>query len=380
VSEEASWNLGQLPFLWTPLRSPANPDGLPDKLPFTLGMNSLTGRLVQEPNRDVSVALAHAYSLGSMITGQMAPTGIGRQYTDDFLAFLGPGEFAGRRVLEIGCGNGYLLSRLSGLGARVLGLEPGEFEGPSYDVPIIRDFFPSPEVKGRFDTILMFGVLEHVENPIDFMRRVCAMLAPNGEVALGVPDCAPYIEAGDLSCLIHEHWSYFDRHSLERTLAEAVGGEIEVRSSGFGGLLHARVAPQRPQNVKSVHHDQPSLNQFRRRAERAVQSLGSYLKGAMTAGDAVGIYVPGRVINALFAANEPIAHCRFFDDNPLLKGTYFPAVPIPVEDRRDLIARPTDRVLIMSRSFGNVIAKELREQLSARVQITGWNELFAAEK
>ena len=250
------WALGDLPFMWNPLHTPHNPEGLPDSLPFTLGVSTQTGALVQEPNSVVSSALTRAYELGSMITGQMDEQGIGRGYADDFLRFMaragdsdGGTRFEAARVLEVGCGNGYLLTRLRALGADVLGLEPGEHGQAKYDVPVVRDFFPSPHVTGTFDAIIMFGVLEHVEDPRAFLTDIFARLRPGGEVLLAVPDCGPYIEAGDLSCLIHEHWSYFDQGSLAHTLRSAGGDEVEVRHGEFGGMLFGERRAEGPERA-----------------------------------------------------------------------------------------------------------------------------------
>lgn len=380
-----SWDIGHLPFMWNPLRTPHNPDGLPDTLPFTLTMNRSTGALIQAPMPLVSQALSRAYSIGSMITGQMGESGIGRRYTDDFLSFMGEtaaGEspFTGQRVLEIGCGNGYLLHRLAGLGANVLGLEPGEHGQAKYNVPVVKDFFPSTQITGPFDVIVMFGVLEHVEQPVNFIEQVFALLARAGKVFIGVPDCAPYIEAGDLSCLIHEHWSYFDHISLAWTLLRAGGDEIQVRPSGFGGLLYACVS-RRHSSEASARSEEPEvsssrLENFRVRAKQSIRGIARFVDVAATVGESVGVYVPGRIINALFAGRIEPRDWRFFDDNPLLKGSFFPGLPMPIEDRSDLLARPTTRLLIMSRSFGDAMVKELRPSLPAETVISTWYDLF----
>ena len=387
-SDEIRWPIGHLPFIWNPLRTPANPPGLPNTLPFTLGLDRRTGSLVQESNPQVSKALAQAYALGSMITGQMDETGIGRRYADDFLEFIGAAgdapRFQGQRVLEVGCGNGYLLHRVAQLGATVLGLEPGEHGQAKFDVPVIRDFFPSPQMAGRFHKILLFGVLEHVEQPIEFLEQILALLHPGGEALLGVPDCAPYIQAGDLSCLIHEHWSYFDEGSLRRALEQAGGAPIHVCPSGFGGLLYARVT--RPESVGAdrssagstdgVHEYESRLDHFRERAERGVRAIAAYINAVTSTGETVGVYVPGRIINALFAGGVVGRAIRFFDDNPMLAGTYFPGVDRPVESRAALIDDPTPHVLIMSRSFGDTIAAELRSLLPETTVIRTWHDLF----
>ena len=40
----------------------------------------------------------------------------------------------------------------------------------------------------EFDTIVMEHILEHVENPVDLLRRARTWLAPGGRMLLGVPN------------------------------------------------------------------------------------------------------------------------------------------------------------------------------------------------
>jgi len=385
TDDEDRWHVGQLPFIWRPQPSPHNSEGLPDTLPFTLRVASQTGTFVQEPHPVVSSALARAYALGSAVTGQMDESGIGRGYADDFLTFIqtgrpSPPDFSGMRVLDVGCGNGYLLHRLASRGADVLGIDPGDHANAKYDVRIIRDFFPSSKVRGRFDMIIGFAMLEHVEDPPAFMAQLFEHLVPGGEVVLGVPDCGPYLQTGDISCLFHEHWSYFDHETLARTISAAGGHDVSVHRGRFGGMLYARAtqggADSRTATPGEEYSGRNALRKFREQGSRGVTALREYARTASASGETVGVYVPSRVVNAVFVGDIPTDNWRFFDDNPLLKGSYFPGIGISVEDRAALLARPTDRVLIMSRSFGKVIARGLAEVLGTRVRITTWQELF----
>jgi len=233
------WNVGALPFYYTPLRRPTN-DDLPDHLPFALDMDYRTGTLVQVPNKEVSDALSQAYSKGSMPTGMMDEEGIGKEYAEDFLAFLQQrADACSKRgsVLEIGCGTGYLLYRLKLLGADVLGLEPGphgQDGSKRFGIPIIKDFFPSPKIAGEFDLVVLFSVLEHVESPSGFLGSVLPLVKENGRIAISVPDCEPYMGAGDISMLYPEHLSYYTQTTLRNSVKASMGLETEVEKASFG--------------------------------------------------------------------------------------------------------------------------------------------------
>lgn len=380
-----SWHVGMLPFIWKPLRSPNNGDALPDALPFALEVDRRMGTLRQTKNRDVSQALSRAYSRGSVITGLMDEHGIGRDYAEDFLRFLKlqmpHGQFAGVRVLEVGCGTGYLLHRLKQLGAEVCGLEPGphgQQGAQRFDVPIIQDLFPSERIRGKFDLVIMYAVLEHIEDPEAFMGSLAKVVDVGGRLALSVPNCEPYVTSGDVSMLFHEHWSYFTRETLNAALVCGGASAVAVEESGFGGALYAMASIGRQAGLVGSVVVQTQVEQAQRLRQLAKVACARFtrrLTQAAARKQTVGIYVPARAINVLALSRTDLSHCRFFDDNVLLHGTYFPGIPIPIETRQDLETRPTDWVFIMSRSFGRKIAAELRRSLGTTSQIVTWDDM-----
>jgi len=103
---------------------------------------------------------------------------------------------AGRRVLDVGCGNGYHGWRMRGAGADfVLGIEPfllsvQQFQvmqrylcDPQHHViPIgIEDVPPN---LACFDTVFSMGVLYHRRSPLDHLFELKGCLRPGGELVL----------------------------------------------------------------------------------------------------------------------------------------------------------------------------------------------------
>jgi SAM-dependent methyltransferase len=383
------WRVGALPFVYTALNIPTNGDDLPDSLPFVLDVDHKSGTFVQAPSECVSSALSKAYLKGSTITGVMDSEGIGRQYAEDFLAFLRASlrrdRFDGMKVLEVGCGTGYLLHRLSLLGAEVLGVEPGahgQQGSRRFGIPIIRDFFPSPMIQGRFDFIISYAVLEHIQSAPDYLSNLLMHLRDNGHVIIAVPDCEPCIRTGDISMLLHEHWNYYTPETLRNSIQAYTGLGVNVRKAGFGGSLYAiaegKTGPS-VVNTAAINRAIQALLNYRRLARRGITRFLEYLQEAARKSESVGIYVPGRAINALFLVRDKmdLPRIRFFDDNQALGGTYFPGCATPIESHEELVKSSTDRVLIASSTFGSAIAQRLRSTLSRRVKIAVWNDLFA---
>ncbi|NBQ43809.1 MAG: class I SAM-dependent methyltransferase, partial [Mycobacteriaceae bacterium] len=232
--------------MWGAQATPHNPHGFPNTLPFTLGIDETTGLLIQLPDAVVEEALTKAYEAGSVLGSNVAEDGIGRQYADDFLDFitrtLDPGPGSRASVLEIGCGNGYLLSRMQPLFGSAIGIEPGPQgrQGAArYGVKIVQGFFPVPELAGQYSAIVLMSVLEHVQDPANFVSGLCDYLAPQGRIFISVPNEGAYIDNGDVSTLFHEHWSYFDLRTLRATMARTGLRIVTDCESAFGGSLYA---------------------------------------------------------------------------------------------------------------------------------------------
>jgi len=382
------WSLPALPFIYRPLETPNNGEGIPNSLPFRLTVDAGTGLVRQIPDAAVATVLERAYAAGSEIPGLMAEQGIGKEYADDFLSLLDEttanAPLDGKRVLEIGCGTGYLLSRLKRRGAVVLGIEPGpqgQKGSTEFDVPVVRGWFPSDQVPGPYDLVILYLLLEHVPEPAALLDAVRGRVAAGGQVALVVPDAEPFLREGDASILFHEHYSYFTGATLAAALRQAGARAVQVRHSALSRLLFATVSfdddgkgaePGERQLTGSLalaHH-------FRRSVADTTARLARYLSEARALGEPVAIYVPGRFVNYIALGELPTDGLRFFDDSPALRGRYFPGVPIAVESMEDLAARPCPRVLIMSASFGAKIRARLLPLLPAATRITTLGELL----
>ncbi|MDD5493032.1 MAG: class I SAM-dependent methyltransferase [bacterium] len=373
--------LPALPFYWQPLTKPAG-NSLPDKLSFTLYYDPVWQLLRQKAAASLKAKLRSAYSTGSEISGLMDEQGIGRQYADDFLVFIKevfPGtKLRGKNILEIGCGTGYLLSRLEKNDNRVLGLEPGFGQIGKYRIPVKREFFPAADLtRHTFDLVIGYALLEHLPDPGQFLRQIKTQLNGQGVLLLAVPDCTEQIRNGDISMLLHEHYSYFTIHSLRRVLTGSGFRILSLRRSDFGGCLYAAAVLSVKHSAKA-NQAGPIELKYIPAIRKNLSVLSDFLRQYKN--KTIGIYVPLRALNALYLLKNDITEAgiilRFIDDSPHLHGKYLPGFRIRVENRKELLINPPDLVLIYSYTFGPKIEAGLKQALPPIVKIVKLNDIF----
>lgn len=97
----------------------------------------------------------------------------------------------GKRVLDYGCGNGYVLARYAENGADVVGVDITDkavelsrkrFEVGGLEGTFLRnDGRTVPLADGSFDIVCSMGVLHHIPDPGDVISELHRVLKPGGE-------------------------------------------------------------------------------------------------------------------------------------------------------------------------------------------------------
>ncbi len=119
-------------------------------------------------------------------------------------------------ILEIACGEGYFLKIAQQLGHRVVGID---FSKPAVEratkklgiaeiypwtVEEYKEHFPNR----KFDLVCFFHLIEHVENPKEFINNLGSIVKENGHIAFSTP--SP--QRADLHYFPRQEWDYPPHH------------------------------------------------------------------------------------------------------------------------------------------------------------------------
>lgn len=107
---------------------------------------------------------------------------------------IGGKEFTNESVLDVGCGHGIFLDVIKNIASRTAGLDI-DINLKEHIINRNHEFYSEwPEKSiSNFSRIVMFNTLEHIENPVTFLKKSKEYLSPNGRIIIGVPNANDFM-------------------------------------------------------------------------------------------------------------------------------------------------------------------------------------------
>jgi len=153
------------------------------------------------------------------------------------LAKIGADFFRDKITVDYGCGGGAFLDLVSNLAIETIGIEPFSGYHKSLksrghkifsDIEIAKSHF-----QGKVDSVVSFGVLEHVENPQQYLKDAHSLLKKGGKM---------YLETDNLNDILLKlninsfdeffyrtaHLWYFEDKTLERIVRQAGFSDVRI--------------------------------------------------------------------------------------------------------------------------------------------------------
>jgi len=169
----------------------------------------------------------------------------------------------GLRLLDIGCGHGFLITEAKARGASVFGVEPSvkhakrlSEKGFEVFTGTLEQFVA--EQHGQYDIVTSSHVLEHSSNPGQFLKHASGLLAEDGLLCAEVPDADWQTIYGRHPVSIHTaHLCYHTERSL-KALFETSGLKVLSTTYGLnGGSVRAVSVPGQPEPLEKMDLDDP---------------------------------------------------------------------------------------------------------------------------
>lgn len=246
----------------------------------------------------------------------------------------------GRSLIEIGCGKGYFLEHLHDAGFDVTGIDPA-YEGANPNV-----------IKAHFerglglsaDAIVLRHVLEHIPDPVSFLREIAAANGGAGVIYIEVP-CFDWIrQRRAWFDIFYEHVNYFRLQDFHR-----IFGRVLESGRVFGGQYLFVIADLATLRTPSGAFDSAELpRDFLDGVNQAVALASTGGKRhAVWGGASKGL------IFSLYLRRAGAAPDLVIDINPAKQGRYLAGSGLRVLAPGEGLARlrPGDVIFVMNSNY-----------------------------
>ncbi len=157
------------------------------------------------------------------------------------------------RILDIGCGHGAFLAIMRSAGWEVMGLDVcprGLAAARERGIPVghgtVEELVEGPVTPPLFDAVSAFYVIEHLADPLGFLRACRAVLRPGGTIYLRFPETTPLkdlLARFSIDNRLYDapfHALDFSPRAMGNALATAGFQDVRVRVGGFTVPIRSR--------------------------------------------------------------------------------------------------------------------------------------------
>lgn len=272
----------------------------------------------------------------------------------------------GRTVVEVGCGKGEFLALLCArAGSRGLGFDPtfaGEVAADGIEV--VRDYY-GPETGAHLEAELVLArhVLEHLADPVEFLRTIRSTAGVHTPVYLEVPNAESVFSPAGMWDLLYQHVAYFSRPALAAVVRRGGYEVTRLRTAFHGQFLsldgrpsaQAGVEPPDPEAVAVVC---AAVEGFAQRLRSRLDYWRDRLAAA-PAGEVVLWGAGARGVAFLNLLDVDGAVQRVVDVNPRKVGRFIPGTAHRIAAPSSLADASVSTVLITNSAYQAEISDAL---------------------
>ncbi len=285
-------------------------------------------------------------------------------------------------VVEIGCNDGVLLEPLNELGIECVGVDPASnvVASANPELRIVNDCFTETtakniyEERGGADVIVSSYSFAHIDDMLDVMRGVKALLKEDGVLIVEVYYLGVLLDELQYDMIYHEHMSYYSLMALQ-WLFQRFGMEVfdVQRISLRAGTLrfYARNIGVRDEPISPAVDDlqayelergmdrEETYREFGERVHETKVDLIALLDDLKKRGERIiGYGASGRATVIMNYCNIGSQYLDFVvDDAPAKEGFYTPGTHLLIQPWSAAADDPPSYALLFAWSFIDEVKK-----------------------
>lgn len=242
-------------------------------------------------------------------------------------------KMGGDNLVEVGCGKGAFVDILSARGIDITGFDPA-YEGNN--VRIKKTYF-SHDLRICARGLILRHVLEHIQNPVDFLQQLAVANGKQGLIYIEVP-CFEWIcRRKAWYDIFYEHVNYFRIRDFQK-----IFGRLIHADHAFGGQ-YLRIIGDLSTIQVPVYDDRDAVEFPARFDQLLAQAIAVWNTGPVVVwgGASKG------VIFTLLLERAGGRVSRVIDINPAKQGRFLPGTGLQVLSPEDGLSDLPDGVTIL---------------------------------
>jgi hypothetical protein len=270
---------------------------------------------------------------------EQACSGLFRQHLDTVKGIIHH-HFANKTLIEVGCGKGYFLEYLQQAGYPITGIDPA-YQG---DNPNITKACFTAGLGLSADALILRHVLEHMENPVDFLHTLAQANGGKGQIYIEVPCFDWIVEHRAWFDIFYEHVNYFRLADFQ-----CLFGKVYESGHVFGGqylYVVADLASLQTLRTRSPKHILEFPSDFLADIDRLAE-LAKHKRNAIWGGASKG------VIFALYMQRAGITIDSIIDINTAKQNKFIAGTGLKVSAPDEALSQlhTGDNIFVMNSNY-----------------------------
>ncbi|WP_024293417.1 class I SAM-dependent methyltransferase [Lacrimispora indolis] len=297
--------------------------------------------------------------------------------------FIEAYHLEGKKLIEVGCGQGEFLSVLSEFPVKAYGIENRESLvrlARERGLAVWKQFAEKGEVlapddgsaSGPYDGFLSFNFLEHQPDPVGMLRCIADNLSEEGVGLITVPSLEYILEHDGYYELIRDHLAYYTFDTLRFTV-ETAGFQVLEEEMVNRDTLSVIVRKRKKADGQPVSDSQRSavdVSGLKESLDTIGREMGELTEDLNDRGKKLAIWGAS---HQGFTLASTTAVGRFagyiIDSAPFKQGKYAPASHLPIVAPDHYHTDPADAILIVAPGYTDEIAGIIQEKFGRNVEI-----------
>lgn len=270
----------------------------------------------------------------------------------------------GKRILEVGCGQGEFLEMLRPFPVSGFGIEnKPELVKLACEkgLAVAEDFADAPDHKiagGPFDAFVQFNFIEHQPNPNAMVQCIRNNIVEGG-VGLVTAPAFEYIRHDCVYEIMRDHIAYYTDGALR----------FLFMRNGFD-VLESGVVNRDTNYVIVKKRETITRETFKTNYQGVRKDMNEFVRSCKESGRTLAFWAAShQCFTAASFLDHPEDVTYIVDSAVFKQGKYSPASHIPIVAPSEFYAKPTDEILIMAPGYSEEIAGIIRKNVKTSIHL-----------